>query len=147
MWKRVLYQIQPLRDLCFIACTGRCINDRTREHATEVNAITAARHLPANCGVCQCAPEVYSLIIVANNPNKFARKVREALAIDANADSCVSAPSIALHHKEVMYPRRAVPMVDSWKSRNKTAKLQVPKVWSLVIELEKKEDVPQLSEM
>lgn len=39
--------------------------------------------------------------------NQLARELLEALAIKDNGENCVSAPSVALHHKEEAFLRGA----------------------------------------
>ena len=105
--KEVVYQIPLSCGKCYIGQTGRCINDRTREHAASVKAITAAGHLAAHCRVCTCAPKLNNIDILARHRTKVAREILEAVAIDAKEENCVSTPSIALHQKELTYLRRA----------------------------------------
>ena len=107
--KEVIYSIPLSCGKCYIGQTGRCINDRTREHAASVKALTAAGHLPAHCRVCQCTPDFHHINIVARHRTQLGREILEAMAIDAKKDECVSAASIALYPKEKSYLEKTKP--------------------------------------
>ena len=103
--KEVVYNIPLTCGKCYIGQTGRCINDRTREHATSLRNLTAAGHLAAHCRACQCEAQLRNVNIVGQHKNQLAREMLEALAIEEKGEQCVSAPSVALHNTEKMFLR------------------------------------------
>lgn len=52
----VVYQIPLNCGKVYIGQTGRCVNDRLREHALSIKNGTGS-HLPFHCKECQCVPE------------------------------------------------------------------------------------------
>ena len=104
----VVYHIPLSCGKCYIGQTGRCINDRTREHAASLRGTTAG-HLPAHCRTCECSAEFSSVTILAKNTNPYAREMLETMAIEENDATCVSVPSIKLSTKEKQYLRCSMP--------------------------------------
>lgn len=102
--KGVVYHIPLSCGKCYIGQTGRCLNDRTREHAASLKG-TNAGHLPAHCRNCACSAEFNSVTIIAKHKNQYAREMLETLAIEENEATCVSEPSIKLNTKEKQYLR------------------------------------------
>ncbi|MDD9361340.1 MAG: hypothetical protein PV344_00160 [Anaplasma sp.] len=100
----VVYHIPLSCGMCYIGQTGRCINDRTREHAASLKGTTAG-HLPAHCRTCECSAEFNSVTIIAKHRNQYAREMLEAMAIEDKEAACVSVPSIKLNAKEKQYLR------------------------------------------
>lgn len=100
----VVYNIPLSCGKCYIGQTGRCINDRAREHATSLTG-TSAGHLAAHCRTCHCSAAFKDITIIATNNNPHAREMLEALAIEEHASGCVSTPSITIHKKERQYLR------------------------------------------
>lgn len=95
----VVYKIPMSCGSCYIGQTGRCVNDRVREHAASVQG-TGAGHLAAHCRTCGCRPQFSSVSIMNRHRNAFAREILEALAIEQTGDDCVSMPSITVSKKE-----------------------------------------------
>lgn len=102
----VVYNIPLSCGKCYIGQTGRCINDRTREHAASLKGTTAG-HLPAHCRSCKCSAAFSSLTILGKHKNPYAREMLETMAIEENEETCVSVPSIKLTTKEKQYLRCA----------------------------------------
>lgn len=100
----VVYNIPLSCGKCYIGQTGRCINDRAREHAASLKG-TSAGHLAAHCRTCHCSAAFKDITILASNNNTHAREMLEALAIEEQASGCVSTPSITIHKKERQYLR------------------------------------------
>ena len=100
----VVYQIPLTCGRCYIGQTGRCINDRAREHAASVKG-AAAGHLSAHCRTCGCSPSFNNISIRTRHKNAFAREILEAMAIEESADECVSMPSVTVSTKEKHFLR------------------------------------------
>ena len=104
----VVYKIPLSCGKFYIGQTGRCINDRAREHAASVKG-TSAGHLSAHCRTCGCKAGLTSITVLHRNNNTFAREMLEALAIERVGVDCVSTPSIAVHEIERQYLQCATP--------------------------------------
>lgn len=100
----VVYHIPLSCGKCYIGQTGRCVNERMREHAASVKGTTAG-HLPAHCRSCRCSAELNNITIIARNKNTYAREMIETMAIEGNQATCVSEPSIKLSTKEKQFLR------------------------------------------
>ncbi|CAN8004673.1 unnamed protein product, partial [Ixodes hexagonus] len=92
----VIYNIPLTCGRCYIGQTGRCINDRAREHAANLRNLAGPGHLAAHCRTCLCEAELEHVRILGHHKNQVAREVLEALAIDEEDEKCVSTPSITL---------------------------------------------------
>ncbi|CAN7981531.1 unnamed protein product [Ixodes pacificus] len=106
----VVYNIPLSCGKCYIGQTGRCVNDRTREHAASVRTIAAGGHLPAHCRECQCAPFFSKITIMARHKKQIAREILESLAIEEKKEDCVSTASIVVHAKEKKYLQETPPV-------------------------------------
>ncbi|CAN8008485.1 unnamed protein product [Ixodes pacificus] len=106
----VVYNIPLSCGKCYIGQTGRCVNDRTREHAASVRTIAAGGHLPAHCRECQCAPFFSKIAIMARHKKQIAREILESLAIEEKKEDCVSTASIVVHAKEKKYLQETPPV-------------------------------------
>lgn len=101
--KEVIYHIPLTCGRFYIGQTGRCINDRAREHAANLRNLAGPGHLAAHCRTCLCTAELDNLHIMGHHRNRVAREVLEALAIDEGDDKCVSIPSLTLQAKEKLF--------------------------------------------
>lgn len=89
----------------YIGQTGRCLNDRLREHFREVadpseetvHPIAAHRR---TCGGCK--PRFKKTRVLGRHPQRFGREVIESFAIK-NSVVNVSSPSLALSDREIDY--------------------------------------------
>uniref|UniRef100_A0A6B0UT91 Putative tick transposon n=1 Tax=Ixodes ricinus TaxID=34613 RepID=A0A6B0UT91_IXORI len=76
--------------------TGRCINERAREHAWSVKQ-SPSGNLAVHCDRCPCGPELEKTIVLGRYANKTALEIHEALRIREQGESlCIGAPSLRL---------------------------------------------------
>lgn len=83
-----------------IGQTGRCLNDRLREHKLNVKNKNNYGHLSVHCVECGCTPLYASCSVLAKHKDKDVREIIEAHAIFRKGDACVSAPSVDLLDRE-----------------------------------------------
>ena len=103
----VVYRIPLTCGRVYIGQTGRCVNERMREHDLALRS-TPGGHLPLHCRDCLCQPIFQNTTIVGKAREKAAREVLEAHAIKKEGtEGCVSQPSIFLHQKESDF-------IDAW---------------------------------
>lgn len=86
----------------YIGQTGRCINDRLREHANCVKNANSG-NLAIHCRDCKCTPLFDQCYLIARNRNQTTREIIEAKEIARAGDCCVSTPSLALTEKEMYF--------------------------------------------
>ncbi|CAN8002302.1 unnamed protein product, partial [Ixodes hexagonus] len=102
----VVYQIPLSCGRVYIGQTGRCVNIRAREHSLSLRS-SPSGHLAVHCSRCGCSPSFHDIRILSRHKNKLAREIDEAFFIATHgADSCVSAPSVALVGDEVEFIRK-----------------------------------------
>lgn len=87
----------------YIGQSGRCINDRLREHKNLVGKTAISGHLSMHCRTCACEPLFGQCSVIGKEKDKLTREVIEAYEIDRQKDSCVSAPSVTLSTKEIEF--------------------------------------------
>lgn len=87
---------------CYVGQTGRCINDRLREHANTLKGVPTS-HLSDHCRQCGCKPLFEKCEIIKKYRDQRTREISEAHRIQKLGDTCVSAPSLALLSKEISY--------------------------------------------
>lgn len=88
---------------CSIGQTGRCINDRTGEHAASVATLMSAGQSSAHYRECECAPDFTNVTVIARHPKQLGREILESLAIEESGGEFVSVTSVALFPKEKKY--------------------------------------------
>lgn len=98
----VVYRIPPSCRRSYVGQTGRCLNDRLREHAYSLRA-TVRGLLPLHCRDCSCLPSFGDVVLVSRHRDKMTREIIEAFFISSLADRCVSEPSVALSEREILY--------------------------------------------
>lgn len=99
----VVYQIPLSCGRVYIGQTGRCVNVRAREHSLSLRS-SPSGNLAVHCDRCGCSPSFQDIKILARHKNKTAREVDEAFFMASiGADTCVSAPSVALADDEVVF--------------------------------------------
>uniref|UniRef100_A0A224Z9F1 Tick transposon n=1 Tax=Rhipicephalus zambeziensis TaxID=60191 RepID=A0A224Z9F1_9ACAR len=99
----VVYKIPLSCGKAYIGQTGRCLNDRLREHATTVNAQNDGAHLPAHCSKCGCKALLEAADVMNRAKGRREREIVEAEQIEIAADACISAPSVHLTMKELNF--------------------------------------------
>lgn len=92
----------------YIGQTGRCLNDRLREHSRNVGNYPDGS-LSVHCHECgitnkkPCKPLFNMCRIVDKNKNQGVREIIEANCIRKAGAACVSAPSVFLYSKETKF--------------------------------------------
>lgn len=102
----VVYEIPLSCGSVYIDQTGRCVNDRAREHASAMRA-SPSGNLAVHCSRCPCSPVLHDVKVLAKYKDKICREVHEAFEIRAKGDECVSEPSLALSGKEFDFIKRS----------------------------------------
>lgn len=101
----VVYSILLTCGKIYIGQTGRCINDRLREHKLSLKNGTGS-NLPLHCKECRkeenktCETRLQDTSIVSKINNTIARELIEAHRIRKNGTTCVNTPSIMIRRKE-----------------------------------------------
>ena len=100
----VVYRIPISCGKIYIGQTGRCINDRLREHN---NNVKNGRDgwLAIHCKTCGCQPVFNACTVVASQNDKLTREIIEAENIVRLGPECVSTPSVNLSGKELAFLR------------------------------------------
>ena len=104
----VVYSIPLSCGKRYIGQTGRCINERFREHASNVTKEQGGL-LALHCKDCTCKPLLQEADVVCNHRNKYVREIIEAEMIQRLGDNCVSSASIFLSNKELQFLRSDFP--------------------------------------
>ncbi|XP_042144719.1 uncharacterized protein LOC121834881, partial [Ixodes scapularis] len=103
----VVYLIPLSCGKVYIGQTGRCVNDRAREHSLSLRS-SPSGNLAVHCDRCACSPVFNEIKILARHKNKYAREIDEAFFIaNHDAGKCISVPSLALVSDEMNFIRRA----------------------------------------
>lgn len=107
--ENVVYEIPLSCGKRYIGQTGRCVNDRLREHSSNVKNGSGG-WLAHHCSTCHhkphCEPLFDKCIIIGKNKDRLTREIIEAEKIDRLQSHCVSTPSVSLSQKELCYLRR-----------------------------------------
>lgn len=106
----VVYSIPLTCGKVYIGQTGRCINDRLREHQLSIKNKTGS-HLPHHCLACEdkpCRPLINETTVLGKGRDRIARELMEAFFIRRNDKNCVSVPSVALYGNEFEFLKRMV---------------------------------------
>lgn len=98
----VVYEIPLTCGSVYIGQTGRCFNERAREHSLAVRTNTGG-HLDFHCRRCGCMPSFEDTVFLSKSRNKLQREVVEAYFINKKSDHCVSMPSLTLLQKELQF--------------------------------------------
>ena len=103
----VVYMFPLSCDAVYIGQTGRCINDRLREHCCNVkNKVSSGSFLAMHCKTCACTPLFDRCVVLGRSRNQLTREIIEANSIAKCVKLCVSTPSIALSEKEIDFLER-----------------------------------------
>ncbi|XP_077541148.1 uncharacterized protein LOC144153370 [Haemaphysalis longicornis] len=100
----VVYKIPLTCGKFYIGQTGRCVNERLREHDLSMKNGTGS-HLPHHCRECgkECAPRLEDTQIVGKRRDTVARELREAYLIQKFRADCISEPSLSLFLNEFRF--------------------------------------------
>lgn len=86
----------------YIGQSGRCVNERLKEHKYNVERAVCG-HLALHCQRCGCVPMFQNTRILFKARDRTTREIIEAFEIDKMKEKCVSVASIALSSKEKKY--------------------------------------------
>lgn len=100
----VIYKIPLTCGKVYIGQSGRCVNERLREHDLSMKNGTGS-HLPHHCRECGngCAPRLKDTQIVGKSRDTVARELREAYLIQKFRADCISEPSLSLFSNEYRF--------------------------------------------
>lgn len=98
----VVYSIPLSCGRRYIGQTGRCFNERAREHNLNVRNQTGG-FLGEHCKRCGCTPDFQRTQFLKKAKDKTEREIMEAFFIHKAGDNCVSRPSIVLSDAEIDY--------------------------------------------
>lgn len=99
----VVYKIPLSCGNYYIGQTGRCANDRLREHSNKVKKQAADSQLSIHCKKCKCHPTFEDTTFLSKYHDERARLISEAYHIHNSGEACVSLPSISLLPKEIKF--------------------------------------------
>lgn len=104
----VVYEIPLSCGKRYIGQTGRCLNDRLREHCANVRNGSSG-WLAHHCSTCEweggCEADFQKCVVIRKNREKITREIIEADMIDRLKANCVSTPSVSLSEKEICFLR------------------------------------------
>lgn len=88
----------------YVGQTGRCINDRLREHACNVKNGRDG-FLDLHCSKCGCKPLFQKSFTMGKNKNRLTHEIIEAEKICRLGPGCVNTRSLRLSEKELRFPK------------------------------------------
>ncbi|XP_077522983.1 uncharacterized protein LOC144133723 [Amblyomma americanum] len=108
----VIYHFPVACGKCYIGQTGRCINERAREHANSLRATATSGFLALHCRQPKhpCTANLDNISILGRKKDRLAREIIEAVTIHKKGKDCVSTPSIALSTKEKTFLHDVCPV-------------------------------------
>ena len=95
----VVYEIPLSCGRVYIGQTGRCVNDRAREHVLSLKNNLLA-HLPMHCSACGCEARFANIAILGRSKEVIEREMLEAYLIRKKKDICISDTSVVLRSVE-----------------------------------------------
>lgn len=98
----VVYDIPLSCGKSYTGQTGRCLNDRLREHACNQKTGKGS-NLALHCTKCGCTPRLEQTRVLRRYQEQRTREIYEAHIIHSRNDNSVSMASIDLHKKEHDY--------------------------------------------
>lgn len=98
----VVYQIPLTCGKVYIGQTGRCLNERLREHDRSLDKGTGS-NLPIHCKKCKCMPRLEDTVVLDRSRDSLARELKEAFFIKRKGLECVSDPSKLLYESELAF--------------------------------------------
>lgn len=100
--EKVIYDIPLSCGRQYIGQTGRCYNERAKEHSWKVRN-NAGGFLSEHCKRCGCTPKFKQAKFLSKSKDKTARELVEAFHIKKAGDKCVSKPSLLITDAEVEF--------------------------------------------
>ena len=107
----VVYEIPLTCGCSYIGQTGRCLNERIREHERNVEQDKEGPNLPKHIRKCpssSCGPRFSDVRVIARSKDKTARELMEAYCIGEKGDMCVSDTSVVLYNSEKKFIEHAL---------------------------------------
>lgn len=109
--KGVIYSLPFSCGKEYVGQTGRCINQRLKEHHDNVARVATCGHVAKHCRDCRsdendsepCEPMYRDSKVIGKHRDALTREIQEAHVIAKLQDKCISAPSVALSQKEIKY--------------------------------------------
>lgn len=103
----VVYEIPTSCGRTYIGQTGRCVNERAREHDLSVRR-SPSGNLAVHCDRCPCSPALDETQILGRYKTRTEREIFEAFKIRVKGDACISTSSVLLSDKEFEFISREV---------------------------------------
>lgn len=100
----VVYRTPFSCGACYVGQTGRCLNDRLREHANNVRGGKDG-FLAQHVSTCGCTPLFEKTTVLCKIKEENVRIIYEAAQMELESSACVSKPSVALSDKEICFLR------------------------------------------
>ncbi|CAN7998710.1 unnamed protein product, partial [Ixodes hexagonus] len=100
--EKVVYSFPLSCGKLYIGQTGRCLNDRLREHKN-IFTNKNSGHLGIHGRDCGCSVLLNNCAVLGRHHNQLTREIIEAENIEKHNDRCVSTPSLTLSQKELDY--------------------------------------------
>lgn len=97
--REVVYGTPLSCGACYVGTTGRCLNNRLREHANNVKNGKDG-FLAQHCTECKCVPLFEETATLYKHRYVGTRVIVEAAQMAREQVPCVSKPSVALFEKE-----------------------------------------------
>lgn len=98
----VVYKIPLSCGRSYVGQTGRCLNERLREHNHACGQLQAPGNLAAHCSKCNCKALLDTTSILARSKDRTKREIIEAFHMASGRHgACVSEPSLALRQEEI----------------------------------------------
>uniref|UniRef100_A0A131YX77 Tick transposon n=1 Tax=Rhipicephalus appendiculatus TaxID=34631 RepID=A0A131YX77_RHIAP len=91
----VVYRIPLSCGRVYIGQSGKCINERLRQHNCTLKG-TPTSHFCTHCRACGCKPFFDNTVILRKHSDRRARELAEAYFIKDAGDDCISEPSVCL---------------------------------------------------
>lgn len=98
----VVYEVPLNCGHVYIGQTGRCFNERAREHRLAVRS-NSGGHMSEHCKRCGCQPLLEETRFLRRAVDKTEREIIEAYYIKKANDKCISTPSLSLFDKEFQF--------------------------------------------
>lgn len=95
----VVYRMPLTCGKAYVGQTGRCLNERLREHRRNMER-KGDGNLVVHCQECKCVPSYNETKIVSRNRDQTTREIIEAMSIADSGVACVSSTSLSLLSKE-----------------------------------------------
>lgn len=98
----VVYRIPLSCGACYVGQTGRCLNERLREHANNVRNGKDG-FLALHVSTCGCTPQFERTTVLDKIKEEHERIISEAAQMARERGTCVSKPSVALSDRELCF--------------------------------------------